>query len=109
MLELKKGVSDRPGNSSSPTFHLEFRGKPFCEVQDTVLDLSHNLYKRKGLEGTQRITLGNRRKVQVKVQGKACIHPYQEGQCHRRIVHASKKGAVMESVRKDLDYPVLTQ
>ena len=28
------------------------------------------------------------------------LHPYEEGQCHRRIVHASKIGAFMESVRK---------
>ena len=90
MLELKKGVSDRPGNSSSPTFHLEFRGKPFCEVQDTVLDLSHNLYKRKGLEGTQRITLGNRWKAQVMIQVKAgCSSPtrrampYEDSPCFK--------------------------
>ena len=34
------------------------------------------------------------------LRAKLRLHPYQEGQCHGGIVHASKIGVFMESVRK---------
>ena len=49
----------RHENNSSPTGHLIYRGNSYCEVQDTVFDLDHNVIVKasKPLAGASRRTL----------------------------------------------------
>ena len=61
-----------------------------------------NLYQRKGLRGTPKdYLLGVDGRLQEGLKAKLGFQKNAEGHCHRGIVHASKIGASMESVRQN--------
>ena len=61
-----------------------------------------NLYERKGLRGTPKdYLLGVDERLQEGLRAKLGLQPYAEGHCHGGIVHTSKIGDYMESVRQN--------
>ena len=60
-----------------------------------------DLYKRIGLEGNPKeYLLEIEERLMEGLRAKLGLHPCQEGQCHGGIVHASKIGALTETLRK---------
>ena len=61
-----------------------------------------NPYERKGLRGTPKdYLLRVDGRLQEGLRAKLGLQPYAEGHCHGGIVHASKIGACMDSVRQN--------